>query len=81
MTDTARVAPLALDVATRLTAFARACKAAARAVSLYPPEHPAIETSLARLAWRPTAATERGSFSMQVLPNNLLVDGKAAARA
>jgi HEAT repeat protein len=80
MPEVAKVAPLAPDIATRLAAFARACKAAARAVSLYPPEHPAIEASLGRLAIAATAATEKGSFAVQVAPNQLLVDGKAAAR-
>ncbi len=81
MTETVRVvAPLAPDVANRLAAFARACKAAARAVSLYPPEHPAIETSLSRLAIAAASATEKGKFSMQVVPSNLLVGGKAATR-
>jgi hypothetical protein len=80
MPEAVKVAPLAADVAVRLTAFARACKAAARAVSLYPPEHPAIEASLGRLGIAAAQATERGTFSVQVVPNNLLVDGKAAAR-
>ena len=41
--------PLAPQVAVRLTDFARACKAATRAVSLYPDGHPAIVASLNRL--------------------------------
>ena len=35
--------PLPPETAVRLTAFARACKGAARAAGLYPPEHPAAE--------------------------------------
>lgn len=80
MTDTLRVSTLAPDVAGRLAGFARACKAAARAVSLYPPEHPAIEASLARLAQAADEATQKGKFRVQVVPENLLVDGAACAR-
>ncbi|HEY3382191.1 MAG TPA: HEAT repeat domain-containing protein [Vicinamibacterales bacterium] len=71
---------LAPDVAAQLTAFARACKAAARVFALYPPEHPAIEESLGRLARVATSITEHGVFSMVVLPDNLLVGGRAPAR-
>ena len=37
------------ETTARLTEFARACKAAARAVSLYPAGHPAIGSTLGRL--------------------------------
>ena len=39
-------APLDASETARLTDFARACKAAARAVLLYPPAHPAIAATL-----------------------------------
>src|SRR5512137_1414848 len=71
---------LPLDTATKLTAFARACKAAARAVSLYPPEHPAIGDALSRLARSAAAATERGPLAMLVTPDNLLVGGRTTPR-
>ena len=73
-------APLSPDAAARLTAFARACKGAARTVSLYPPEHPAIGDALERLARTAAAATESGPLSIMVLPGNLLVGGRATAR-
>jgi hypothetical protein len=38
------------DASARLAEFARACKAAARAASLYPAAHPAIGTTLGRLS-------------------------------
>jgi hypothetical protein len=38
------------ETAGKLTEFARACKAAARAVSLYPAAHPAIGSTLGRLS-------------------------------
>ena len=40
--------PLSPDVAERLIAFARACKAATRSVTLYPDGHPAITGALSR---------------------------------
>jgi hypothetical protein len=73
--------PLPPDTAARLTAFARACKGAARVVSLYPPEHPAIGEALQRLMRVVAGATESGPLSILVLPDNLLVGGRTAARA
>ena len=43
------------DSTAKLTDFARACKAAARAVSLYPSTHPAIRLSLAQAGRRGVA--------------------------
>ena len=48
-TQEKEVPPLDQEATARLTDFARACKAAARAVTLYPSTHPAIRLSLARL--------------------------------
>jgi HEAT repeat protein len=75
-----QIAPLPSDVAARLTAFARACKGAARAASLYPPEHPAVAEALDRLTEAARAVTESGPLTMLVIPNNLLVDGCALGR-
>ncbi|RPJ61253.1 MAG: hypothetical protein EHM24_26575, partial [Acidobacteria bacterium] len=69
--------PLAPEMAARLGAFARACKAAARAVSLYPPEHPAITAALERLVSVVATASARRSFAMSVLPGDILVEGRA----
>lgn len=66
--------------ALQLAEFARACKAAARAVSLYPAEHPAIRISVSRLTDVVAKATTDGSLVIQVLPDSLLIDGRAAAR-
>ncbi|MGH9370703.1 MAG: hypothetical protein ACRD15_04150, partial [Vicinamibacterales bacterium] len=63
------------DAAARLAEFARACKAAARAVSLYPGAHPAITTSLTRLAQVTAALTEAGPYRLQVTADKLLVAG------
>lgn len=69
------------DEALRLAEFARACKAAARAVSLYPTTHPAIRISLSRLSEVAAKATTAGPLVMTVLPDGLLIDGRAPARA
>lgn len=80
MTEATRLPPLEAGPAARLTAFARACKAAARAVALYPGEHPAIETSLARLAAAARDATQTGKFRVQVIPNDLRIEGRSCPR-
>ena len=72
--------PLAPQVAARLTEFARACKAATRAVSLYPEGHPAITASLARLVDAAARALEDGPLAVSVLPGGLQVDQRAPAR-
>jgi hypothetical protein len=65
----------------KLTDFARACKAAARAVSLYPSAHPAIRLSLGRLVDAASRITAAGSVTLGVVPDNLLLDGAASPRA
>jgi hypothetical protein len=47
--DAAPLAPLSPEDTARLVEFARACKAAARAVLLYPAAHPAITATLGRI--------------------------------
>ena len=53
-------ASLDADMSLKLADFARACKAALRAVSLYPSGHPAIGTTLGRLT--ELSATLTASF-------------------
>ena len=71
---------LPADDAARLADFARACKAAARAVSLYPGAHPAIGVSLGRLAELTARLTEAGPYRLQVSSDRLLVDGAGVAK-
>lgn len=71
---------LSADLALRLTEFARACKAATRAVTLYPDGHPAITGSLARLVDASARATASGPLAITVLPDALQVGGRAPAR-
>src|SRR5688572_25031983 len=65
------------DAAARLADFARTCKAAARAVSLYPAGHPAIVTSLARISESTAVLTRNGPFTLQVHAQELLADDAA----
>jgi len=76
------VPPLCLppEAALRLAEFARACKAAARAVALYPGNHPAISTSLSRLAQATARLTEQGPFVLTVRVDTLLLDGAVALK-
>jgi len=60
--------------------FARACRAAARAVSLYPAGHPAILTTLSHLVTVSSAVTSQGAFRVTVLPDSLLLNGAAPSR-
>lgn len=68
------------DSAVKLTDFARAIKAAARAVTLYPSSHPAIRLSLARLVEASSRITAKGSVTLGASPDNLLMDGAAPSK-
>ena len=74
-------APLDAADTARLTDFARACKAAARAVLLYPNGHPAIAATLGRIAHITSPASLPGPLTIAVLPDGLLMDDRAPARA
>jgi hypothetical protein len=80
MADPTTKAPLAPEAAATLADFARACKAAARAVSLYPGEHPAIGVSLTRLAQFTARVTEAGPYRLQVQADTLILDGLSPSR-
>jgi hypothetical protein len=80
MTQTPAPDALPPELALRLAEFARACKAAARSVTLYPDGHPAIVASLARLVDAAGRATAAGPLTVTVLPDALHVDGRAPAR-
>ena len=63
--------------ATRLLDFARVCRAAARAVSLYPGGHPTIASTLSRLSDVSAALTSRGAYAVGVGQEALMVKGLA----
>ena len=62
-------------IAAGLAEFARSCKAAARAVSLYPGQHPAIGLSLDRLIETAGHMTAGGPVTLDVRPATLLIGG------
>ena len=80
MTTDKETPTLDLEAVTKLTDFARACKAAARAVTLYPSTHPAIRASMSRLVDTAGRMTTNGSVVLGVLPDNLLLDGGGAQK-
>ncbi len=61
------------ESAAALMDFARGCKAAVRAVSLYPGQHPAISASLTRLVEATGRLTATGPLQLQVRPDHLLI--------
>jgi hypothetical protein len=74
-------APLDAKETAQLTEFARACKAAARAVVLYPPGHPAIAATLGRITAITSPPALEAPLKLRVLPDGLLLDDRTPARA
>ena len=80
MTTTPAVEAMPVDLSTALAEFARACKSAARAVSLYPGTHPAIAVALSRVASASKRLTTSGAVTVGVHPDILVMDGRVPAR-
>jgi HEAT repeat protein len=74
------VSVLPPEETARLNEFARACRAAARAVALYPPAHPAIATTIARIVDLTGVDRLSDPLKIGVLPDLLLLDGRAPSR-
>ncbi len=72
MTQAPQISP---EVARGMAIFARALVAAARNWTLYPPEHPAVEASVNRLAEAIAAATSGAILSVGATPDTLLLHG------
>lgn len=68
------------EQAASLAEFARAAKAAARAVTLYPATHPAIQSSLGRVVSSAARLAAAGDVTIVVHPAVLMVEGRAPAR-
>jgi HEAT repeat protein len=66
---------LSPELTKQSIALARALSAAARNWGLYPPEHPAVEASVSRLADAVRTSTGGAAFSFGVTPETLLVAG------
>jgi hypothetical protein len=73
--------PLSPADSSRLIDFARACKGAARVVTLYPSGHPAIATTLARIVQLTSAEELPGPLTIGVLSDSLMLDGKPLVRS
>ncbi|HEV3139725.1 MAG TPA: HEAT repeat domain-containing protein, partial [Vicinamibacterales bacterium] len=73
-------APLTPDEAARLTEFARACKAAARIVVMYPAGHSAIKSALGRIVQVTSPPKQNGPMRLTVLPDTLLLDDRAPVK-
>jgi hypothetical protein len=65
-----------VDQSTALAEFARACKSAARSVSLYPGTHPSIAASLSRVTAASKRLTAGGDLTVGVHPDMLVVEGR-----
>lgn len=72
--------PMAVEQSTLLADFARTCKAAARAVSLYPGTHPAIGSSLSRLVASAGRLARQGPVKLAVHRELLAIDGRSPLR-
>jgi hypothetical protein len=77
---TASLPPLGPEETARLVEFARACKAAARAVLLYPAAHPAIAATLGRIVETTSDRALPQPLHLTVLPDSLRQDGRMPAR-
>jgi hypothetical protein len=75
-----QVSQLSPELARGVLQLARALGAAIRNWALYPPEHPTIAQTLARLGDAIQQASMGSIFSLGVTPETLLVEGAAADR-
>jgi HEAT repeat protein len=73
-------AALDADMTAKLADFARACKAALRAVSLYPGGHPAIASTLGKLTEITGVLTATGPFTLEIRPHNIHIADAAPAK-
>jgi HEAT repeat protein len=72
--------PMSSEQNAALVEFARSCKTAARSVSLYPASHPAIQGALGRVVASARRLTDTGDVTIAILPDVLLVEGRAPAK-
>src|SRR5919205_341593 len=72
--------PLAPEEFAKLVEFARACKAAARAVVLYPSGHPAIASTLGRIVQITSPVSLSKPLNLTILPDGILLDDQAPPR-
>ena len=80
MLPTPGLSPMSPEQTAMLVEFARACRTAARSVSLYPPTHPSIQASLQRVIGTASRLAPTGDVTLAVHPGTLLIEGKTPAR-
>ena len=73
------VTPLSPELLRSVTALARSLVAAARTWTLYPPEHPAVRSSIERLGTALGEAAGKFPFGFGVTPDTLLLEGVPAS--
>ena len=71
---------LPADLSQTLVEFARACRAAARAVSLYPPGHRTVDDAVLRLTEVARRAAGEAGLALDVMPAELRINGLAPDR-
>jgi HEAT repeat protein len=71
---------MSVEQSALLADFARICKAAVRAVSLYPGTHPAIGTSVSRLVGSAGRLARAGPVRLAVYRERLAIDGHSPLR-
>ena len=81
MPPTPGLNPMSVEQAALLVEFARACRTAARSVSLYPATHPSIQASLQRVIGAAGRLAPGGTVTLAVHPGTLVIDGKAPVRS
>lgn len=72
--------PMSPEQAATLADFARSAKTAARAVTLYPATHPAIQGALGRIVAAAGKLAATGEVTLVVHPDAIAIDGRAPSR-
>ncbi len=80
MLPTPATNPMSAEQTAVLAEFARACRTAARSVSLYPATHPSIQASLSRVTAAAGRLVPTGEITLTVHPDTLVIDGQTPAR-
>ena len=80
MAPTPAVNPMSEDQSVALSEFARACRAAARSVSLYPRTHPSIQASLSRVTAAAGRLIPADAVLISVHPDTLTIEGRPPLR-
>jgi hypothetical protein len=71
---------MSADQGSALAEFARACRAAARSVSLYPRTHPAIQAALLRVTAAAGRLISADDLVLTIHPDSLVIDGRSLQR-